>query len=120
MKYLFLFLAPLFYGNLFGQQPTPDNPGTPEQRAQMMTDSMTQHLKLRPDQINPVQELNLKYAQIMEKEVIKSARNTLSKYWKGLEINTEKELKKLLDAGQWALYEQYRKKVMKKIWARIF
>ena len=118
LRILILVLSPLFAS---AQAPSLDNPGTPEQRARTMTDSMQLHLRLRADQLAPVRALNLKYAHIMEKEVVQSKRNTFMKYWKGLEINEnkEKELRPLLDQEQWKLYERYKSGVMKKIWARL-
>lgn len=105
-----------------GQKLDWDNPGTPEQRAGMMTDSMKLQLRLDDGQVPKVYALNLKYARIMQKEVVETDRNKLSKYWKGNEINGRKEteLKKLLTPEQWKAYERMKSDRMKKIMGQLF
>jgi hypothetical protein len=92
----------------FSQKFTKENPGTPEQRVKIMTDTMQVRLKLNNIQTEKIHALNLKYAKISQKEVIETDASTFSKYWKGNEINNrkEKELKHLLTADQWKLYEE--------------
>jgi hypothetical protein len=108
MKNSIIFLLLGIYLHGFSQKFTKENPGTPEQRAKIMTDTMQVRLKLNNIQTEKIHALNLKYAKISQKEVIETDASTFSKYWKGNEINNrkEKELNPLLTADQWKLYEE--------------
>ncbi len=94
----------------------------PEERARIMTDSMRIYFQLSPAQTEKVAELNLRYARIMEKEVMQSGKNAFGKYTAGMKINNQKEteLKKILTGAQFALYEKQKKKAMGRIWQAIF
>lgn len=106
----------------FAQQFSKENPGTPEQRAQMMTDTMKTSLSLTEDQVPEIYDLNLKYAEIMQKEVIDTDKNMISKYWKGNEIMKQKEaeLKPLLTEEQWKGYLSYKDAIKGKMLKRLF
>lgn len=80
---------------------------TPEERAEMQTQSMTEKLSLRDDQKPKIQEINLKYAKKME-AVYNSGGGKLQRFKKMKGVSEEKddELKKALDASQYATYEK--------------
>jgi hypothetical protein len=101
---------------------TLDNPGTPEERAEKMTARMQQELSLTEAQLPDIQVLNLKYAKIMQAEVIDPDLNVWTMYSRGNKINKrkEEELKPLLTDVQWKKYEQMRAAVTSKIWKKIF
>ncbi|MCI4669465.1 MAG: hypothetical protein MRZ79_15125 [Bacteroidia bacterium] len=98
---------------------TMENPGTPEERATRMTQEMTRVLALETHQLKSVYELNLKYAQIGQKEIIDKKLNMWSAFMKGYNLNSkkEKELKSMLSASQWKRYLKekpgYQKKILK-------
>ncbi len=104
------------------QAQTFDNPGTPEERAEKMTLRMKEEIPLKADQVTPVQELNLKYARIVQIEVLDQDLNMFTHYNKGLKINKKKEqeLKKLLSEKQWQSYEKLKSESMKTMWSKIF
>ncbi len=83
---------------------------------------MKVRLKLSSQQEPVVYALNLKYAQIMQKEVIETNKSTLSKYWKGNGINNKKEseLVKILTPIQYKEYEKMKSEKIKKILSFIF
>lgn len=101
---------------------TLENPGTPEERAERMTIKMQEELDLTTEQVPDIKALNLKYAQIMQKEVIDTNLNTWAMYNRGTKINKKKEaeLKPLLTENQWKKYEKLRSKSMSQIWSKIF
>lgn len=85
---------------------TLNHPGTPEERAQKITQEMTTHLPLDSAQIDTVHALNLKYARIAQSEIIDSQLSKWSMLQKGKKLNQQKEieLKALLTDEQWANY----------------
>ena len=89
--------------------------GTPEERAQKMTQEMAKQLPLTEAEVAPVKALNLKYAKIIQAEVIDQDLGWWSSYRKIKKINTEKEahLKALLSESQYKNYEG-----MKKAWSK--
>jgi hypothetical protein len=121
MKLLIVGLL-IFTHQVFPQKLDINHPGTPEQRAKMTTDTMKIRLKLTPPQEPLIYALNLKYAQIMEKEVIETNKSSFSKYWKGNGINNKKEseLVKILTPIQYKEYEKMKSEKMKKILSSIF
>lgn len=106
----------------FTQAQSMDKPGTPEERAEKMTSEMHTQLPLIEQQVSVVQALNLKYAQIIQKEVLDQDLSKWSKYNKSMKINKKKEaeLKPLLSETQWKNYEKLKSKAMNKAWSRIF
>ncbi|MCA0366232.1 MAG: DUF4890 domain-containing protein [Bacteroidetes bacterium] len=109
MKNIIFLALMLICSSLFAQF-NKDNPGTPKERAQAMTDTMVVRLKLSQEQKLRVYNLNLKYARVMQAEVVDSDKNKISKYWRANEINDQKEteLKPILTKEQWISYEQIR------------
>ncbi len=109
MKNIIFVAFMLINPSLFAQF-NKDNPGTPLERAQMMTDTMTVKLKLNQEQKVKIYYINLKYAKIMQAEVVDVDKNKISKYWRANEINDQKEveLKPNLTKEQWKSYEQIR------------
>ena len=89
--------------------------GTPQERAKLQTGKMKAALPLRADQFDAVYALNLKYAEIMQKEVFDQGASQWSMYTKGSEINKRKEveLKKLLSAAQFKNYEKLKAEMRK-------
>jgi hypothetical protein len=108
--------------NVFAQKFDKNKLGTPEQRAKRVTDTLQVKLKLSKEQVAKIYPINLKYAKVMQKEVIETDANTFSKYWKGNGINTdrEKELKPLMTPSQWRIYEALRDERKKKIFSNFF
>lgn len=99
-----------------------ENPGTPEERAEKMTQKMEEDLPLRPEQVSVIQELNLKYARIIQTEVLNKNLSKWSRYNKSIKINKqkEKELKPLLSDSQWKNYEKLKSEAINKAWSQIF
>lgn len=121
MKTLSTFSMIFFFFTLsHGQELSFENPGTPEQRADTLTQKMTTALKLTADQIPVVYGLNLKYAKVAQTEILDKDLSMWSMYMKGSRINKdkEKELKPLLSKEQWKLYKDFkaenRSQMMKK------
>lgn len=116
MKYLLFLVVWALPWALFGQSKTPDY-GTPQERAEKLTERMKGELSLRADQVDKVFSLNLKYAQIMQVEILDRDLSSWSRYNKGLQINKrkEKELQPLLSTEQYAAYEKLRNQAMQKI-----
>ena len=130
MKSLMILLLSLlgtFALSAQSQQNKTDNPfGTPVERAKLQTEKMKAALPLRADQIDKIYSLNLKYAQIMQKEVFDQGASQWTMYTKGSEINKrkEKELKPLLSEAQLKNYEklkaEMRKQILISTWAYSF
>ncbi|AYB29091.1 hypothetical protein [Chryseolinea soli] len=80
---------------------------TAEERAEMQTRNMTEKLSLRDDQKPTVQEINLRYARKMQ-SVYNAGGGKLQRFRKMKGVSEEKdgELKKVLDASQYAAYEK--------------
>lgn len=121
MKILLIVIS-LLIGMQVAQAQTLDDPGTPEERAEKMTAKMQEELSLTSEQLPKVKVLNLKYAKIMQKEVIEPDLNSWAMYNKGTKINKKKEveLKPLLNAAQWEKYEKMKASAMSKMWSKIF
>lgn len=121
MKILFSIVLFLGLFQLANAQ-TLDNPGTPEERAEQMTIKMQEELDLSVGQVPEIKALNLKYAQIIQKEVIDAKLNTWAMYNHGTKINKKKEaeLKPLLTENQWKKYEKLKSKAISQIWSKIF
>lgn len=106
----------------FATAQTIDNPGTPEERAEKMTAKMQEKLSLTNEQLPKVKALNLKYAKIMQTEVIDKNLSKWGMYNKGTKINKKKEveLKPLLTSVQWKKYEQMKTEATSKMWSQLF
>jgi hypothetical protein len=100
------------------QQKKAESPfGTPAERAKLQTEKMKAALPLRADQIDKIYTLNLKYAQIMQKEVFDQGATQWTMYTKGSEINKrkEKELKPMLSEAQLKNYEKLKAEMRKQM-----
>ncbi|MBC7861337.1 MAG: hypothetical protein IAF38_00100 [Bacteroidia bacterium] len=64
-----------------------------------------------------VQAINLKYAKLVQKEVIEPELSEVSKYFKFMKIDSRKseELKKILMPEQFKQYEKMKEEAIKKI-----
>lgn len=93
------------------------NQESPEQRAKMLSDSMTIRLHLTTNQQLVIRNINLKYAKKMQKEVIETDKSKLSKYMKATSIFHDKddELKKILTKEQFDQYQKMKSEQMKKL-----
>jgi len=79
---------------------------TPEQRATALTTWMKTNLQLTPEQAEPVQALNLKYANL--NEGLRTSTQTRGAKLKTLKANNdakEKELKGILTEDQFKIYK---------------
>lgn len=94
--------------------------GTPKERAKLQTEKMKSALSLREDQMDKIYALNLKYAEIMQKEVFDQGASQWSMYTKGSEINKrkEKELKPLLSEAQYKSYEKLKAETRKQVMSK--
>lgn len=103
-KLLILCFLIATYVSLTGQ--TLENPGTPEERAQKITQEMTQFLPLDSTEVDTIYALNLKYAQKAQVEIIEPDMSMWSRYRKGQKLNKKKEeeLQPLLSDAQWDNY----------------
>ena len=101
---------------------TIDNPGTPEQRAQKITQEMHQTFPLDSSQLVTVHALNLKYAKKAQREIIDPGMSTWGMLIAGQKLNQEKEeeLKLLLSEAQWDKYLEMRASRMKEIMKQLF
>lgn len=108
---LFLFL----FTSCLGTTLLAQDYGTPEERAEKMTIEMQKELPLADGEVDTVKALNLKYAQIIQEEVIDQNLSKWSSYKKIKKINGEKEveLRALLTESQYNNYEK-----MKKAWSK--
>jgi hypothetical protein len=122
MKYfslLFIMLLPIL---ITAQIDIEQEYGPPEERAKIMTDSFTYLLPLSEAQYSPVYQVNLKYAQIIQKEVFDKNLSTINAYYKIFRINNrkEKELLPLLNDQQKDNYQALKQRKMKSIMDQFF
>ena len=118
MKFLIILLFSLGSTITMQAQAPQSKPyGTPQERAKLQTEKMKMALPLRPDQFDAVYSLNLKYAEIMQKEVFDQGASQWSMYTKGSQINKRKEveLQKLLSAAQFKNYEKLKAEMRKQM-----
>lgn len=86
----------------------------PETRAAQIDTWMKNDLQLRDDQINPIHDINLRYALRTERDIAKADISMWSKYLKIKDIQDEKdeELKRILDKSQFKKYAAFRDDVL--------
>ncbi|NLR92212.1 hypothetical protein [Flammeovirga agarivorans] len=89
---------------------------TAEDRATFLTNQMKDVLKLKEDQIDKVQEINLKSAQKIDKIAVKESSN-LAKLnaVRAVEDQKAKDLKAVLSKKQYKKYTQIRQKLKEKV-----
>ena len=119
-KLLVLTILLTAYTSLTGQ--TVDNPGTPEERAQKITQEMIQFLPLDSTQVEHIYALNLKYAQKAQLEIIEPDMSMWSRYRKGQKLNKQKEeeLQPLLSESQWDNYLKQKATKKKEMLKQLF
>jgi hypothetical protein len=90
------------------------NYGTPQQRVTEMTEQMSKGLQLTTQQRPKVQAINLKYAEIAERDVVKQSLSSWSKYRKIMSIQADKdaELRPVLTAEQFKKYQKKRDELL--------
>ncbi len=117
-----LSLSLLLIGCFQAQAQTLDEPGTPEQRAEKITQEMIQSLPLDSSQVDTIHELNLKYAKRAQEEIIDQDLNKWSMMQKGRKLNKEKEkeLQALLSESQWDNYLKMRSESRSKLMKQLF
>lgn len=117
MKTLIILMLSCCAVTMQAQSKTASPYGTPQERAKLQTEKMKTALPLKEDQIKPIHALNLKYAEIMQKEVFDQGASQWTMYTKGSEINKrkEKELKKLLSDAQFKNYEKMKAEMRKQM-----
>jgi hypothetical protein len=90
-------------------------PKTPDERATALTEWMKTNLQLTAEQVGPVTDLNLKYANLNEKlRNSTSTRMQKAKTLKANEQDRDSELKAVLSAEQFKLYESKKKEMKEK------
>lgn len=89
---------------------------TPEQRAKMLTEWMTNKLSLKSRQVEQVSVLNLQYARKND-PVLQSDEGTLAKFKKLKTLEKEKSeaLKQILDAEQYKKYQEIKHQIIQNI-----
>lgn len=118
MKYL---IIPLCLA-LFATAQAQEGYGTPEERANYQTSQMKEVLPLYRHQVDPVHRLNLKYARIVQQEVIDAGMNHFSAYFylQKLIKNKEEELFPILSAAQIRAYEELKSSTVRMLVNRFF
>lgn len=110
--FICLMLGTSFTLKSFAQERTPKNP---DERAAALTDWMKSNLQLTPEQEEPVQSLNLKYANLNEE----LRGNSLSRLQKAKKLKAndqakDKELKTVLNDEQYTLYQSKKDEIRQK------
>lgn len=109
---LLVSLATAFTSKSFAQERTPK---TPDERAAALTGWMKDNLQLTPEQEEPIQSVNLKYANLNEE--LRS--NSLSRLQKAKKLKAndqakDKELKAILTDEQYTLYQSKKDEIRQK------
>lgn len=99
-------------------QTIPEIYDTPEKRCAIMTDEMIKELPLQPGEVPVIRALNLKYAKIIQKEILDQEISWGAAYFKMKEINQmkEKELLPLLSEKQKENYERMKADARQLLW----
>ncbi|MCH2084583.1 MAG: hypothetical protein MK226_19475 [Saprospiraceae bacterium] len=122
MKQLIILLICLLSSSLVFSQEAISKEDSPEKRAAYITDQMVEKLELDINLKDTFYALNLKYANIIQKEIIDQDLSLFSQYHKGMKINKKKEeeLLPLLSEKQKELYQSLKKENSKKFLAKLF
>ncbi|KAA3640309.1 MAG: hypothetical protein DWQ02_02260 [Bacteroidetes bacterium] len=91
MKATFTFLFTLFLAFHLSGQTIPEKYDTPEKRSKIATEQMIEALPLSQGEIPAISRINLKYARIVQKQVIDPELNWWSAFFKMKEINSQRE-----------------------------
>ena len=105
-----LLISHLAYSQLTVKDLKKGNYGTPQSRAEEADNIMQKGLKLTPQQIPTVAEMNIRYAWRVENEVVKVSLSDWSRYRKitAIQDDKDKELKKVLNEEQFKKYKKKR------------
>lgn len=89
---------------------------TPQERAERQTANMQNKLNLREDQRSHVYDINFTYAQKME-ATYKAGGSKMQRLRNMKAVATEKdaELKNVLDAGQYEIYQKYKEEMKEEL-----
>lgn len=122
MKQLTILLSCLLSSSLVFSQEAISKEDSPEKRAAYITEQMVEKLELDDNQMDTFHTINLKYANIIQKEIIDQDLSLFSQYHKGMKINKKKEeeLLPLLNEKQKELYQSFKEENSKKILAKLF
>lgn len=122
MKQLTILLICLLSSSILFSQEAISKEDPPEKRAEYITEQMVEKLELDDNQRDTLHTINLKYANIIQKEIIDQDLSLFSQYNKGMKINKKKEeeLLPLLSKKQKELYQSFKKENSKKILAKLF
>lgn len=119
-SFFIISLLLLFVWSLSAQ--TLENPGTPEERAQKITQEMLKAIPLDTVQVDAVYALNLKYAKKAQVEIIDPKVSTWTMLRLGNKLSKEKEeeLKLLISENQWQSYLKMKAAAQKKLFQQLF
>lgn len=114
---LFVFLLlMLMLSTVASSQAQTEKESTPEERAQRWNVWMKEQLDLKPEQENPIHEINLKYARQNEEVMVSNdSRKTKFKQLKSNDEKKDQELKVILTEAQFKLYQDKKKDFQKKM-----
>lgn len=89
---------------------------TPEERAELQTENMAEMLSLTDDQKVKVEDINLRYARMME-SAYRSGGGKLQRFrqMKSVSEEKDKELKKVLEPTQYATYQTHKEEMKERI-----
>lgn len=118
LKLLFTALPLFFVGQIFSQNKVDQTLADlknghlepPENRAADLTDLMKSNLELTDEQAAKVQEINLRFSERTEREIVQPNLGQWSKYWKlmALQREKDKELEPVLTKTQFKKYADAR------------
>lgn len=96
--------------------------GSPEERAQKVTQGMVEELQLSAAQKEQVHEVNLRFARRVQKEIIDTGMSFWNQYsyMKKLDKEKDEALKPLLTEEQFKNYEKLKARTLRKNWTKIF
>lgn len=116
-KTIFTICAFIFSSTLHAQTELPSELDSPRKRADKLTLEMTKKMKLKANQIQPIDSLNYAYAVIMQKEVIDQDLSFWSQYRISMQIMDRKDqqLKTILSEEQYKKYKDLKAEAMVQI-----
>ena len=98
------------------------DPGTPQERAQRITQRMQEEIPLEPHQVDAIHQLNLRYAWRAQRELLDKGVSIWVLWVEGQRLQKAKErtFKSLLSEAQWASYLQLKKQTKSRLWKKLF
>lgn len=117
MKATFTLIITLFLVFQLSGQTIPEKYDTPEKRSNIATQQMIETLPLTQEEVPEINQINLKYARIVQKQVIDPELNWWSAFFKMKEINSQREaeLFPLLNDSQIKNYHKLKAKTRKEM-----